>query len=257
LEWTTIIEHLLRIVSEYDGEFVQLAANLLNVMCYKEEMSRQVRGQHGNIILINQLKKSKDLSTTLYISRVILTLCMETDNIKEFRGLGLVSLLIKIVESSANPLEVINALKILTDMTLDDETSFHIRVHGSYAITSLIFQYHPSQYPEDLSEEVRPGLYEIQLNALQCVRFMYSVERNRKYFRKVFPPHIFASFIDIGNYIKEISPYQATLKIINSLSQSEVETMKEGLEALKETSETQQTREIAGYTVSEMIVMLI
>ena len=245
---------LLRIINEYEGEFIQLAANLLNIMCYKEDMSRQVRTQKGNLMLVNQLKKSKDLSTTLYLSRVIITLCMETDNIKEFRGLGLVGLLIRCIELSQDPLEVINSLKILIEMTLDDETSVYIRVHGSYAITSLILQYHPSQYPEDLSEEIKPGLYEIQLNALQCIRFVYSVERNRKYFRKVFPPQIFASFIDIGNYVKEISGYQSTLKLVNTLGQREVESIKDGLLVLKENSETLPTRDIAGYTVGEVLV---
>jgi hypothetical protein len=226
-------------------------------MCHKEEMSRQLRNQRGNVTIINKLKVSKDLSTTLYLSRVIITLCMETDNIKEFRALGLVGLMIKSIEKSQNPLEIINALKILTEMTLDDETSVYIRVHGSYSITSLILQYHPSQYPEDLSDEIKPGLYEVQLNALQCIRFIYSAERNRKYFRKVFPPQIFASFIDIGNYVKEISNYQSTLKLVNGIGLSEVDSIKEGLVVLKESTDTLQTRDIAGYSVGEVLVSLI
>ena len=245
---------LLRIISEYDGEFIQLAANILNAICGNDEMSRQVRSLRGNVILLNQLKKSKDLSTTLYISRVIMTLCMETDNIKEFRALGLVGLLIKVIENSQDPLEVINALRILIDMTLDDDTSVYIKQHGGFAIISLIVQYHPSQYPEDYPEEIKPGLYEIQLNALQCIRFIYSIERNRKYFRKVFSPQIFSNFIDIGNYVKEISAYQPTLKLINNLSQAETETLKEGFLVLKESGETQPTREIAGYLVGEVLV---
>ena len=255
LEKTCIIELLLRIISEYDGEFIQLSANLLNILCYKEEMSRQVRNQRGNLILVNQLKKSKELSITLCLSLVILALCMETDNIKEFRTLGLVGLMIKNIESSQNPLEIINSLKILIDMTLDDETSYYIRVHGSFGITSLIFQYHPSQYPEDLADDIKPGLYEVQLNALQCIRFLYSVERNRKYFRKVFPPQIFASFIDIGNYVKGVSNYQSTLKLINSLGQDDVENIKEGLFSLKESPESIHTREIAGYNIGEILVL--
>jgi NIMA (never in mitosis gene a)-related kinase len=248
-----VIELLLTIISEYEGEFIQLAANILNSMCANDEISRAVRSQRGNVILVNQLKKSKDLPTTLYISRLIMTLCMETDNIKEFRALGLVGLLIRVIEKSQDPLEVINALKILIDMTLDDDTSFYIRQHGAFAILSLIVQYHPSQFPEDFSEEIKPGLYEIQLNALQCIRFLYSIERNRKYFRKVFSPQIFASFIDIGNYIKEISAYQPTLKLLNSLSQRETEMLKEGFLLLKDSNENLPTREIAGYSVGSVL----
>ena len=52
LEKTCIVELLLRIISEYDGEFIQLASKLLNSICENEEMSRQVRMQRGNLIML-------------------------------------------------------------------------------------------------------------------------------------------------------------------------------------------------------------
>ncbi|CAG9332843.1 NEK10 [Blepharisma stoltei] len=253
LEKTSIVELLLRIISEYEGEFIQLASNLLNVMCHKEEMSRQVRLQRGNLIMMNAFQKSKDLASKLYLSRVILTLCMDTENVREYKNLGLISLLLKVIGSSEHPLEVINALKLITEMTLDDETAVYIRTQGAHLISYCLIQYHPLNYPEGLSDEIKPGLYEIQLNALQCIRFLYSIERNRKYFRRIFPPHIFASFIDVGNYIKDITAYQGTLKIINSISQSELETIEKGIQEMKETQDPAQGREIGGYVIGELI----
>ena len=52
IQKTTAVELLLRIISEYEGEFVHLAANLLNTLCMNEEMSRQVRVQRGNMIML-------------------------------------------------------------------------------------------------------------------------------------------------------------------------------------------------------------
>jgi NIMA (never in mitosis gene a)-related kinase len=44
---------------------------------------------------------------------------------------------------------------------------------------------------------------------------LYSVEKNRKAFKLIFPPEIFGSFIDIGNYNKEFQLYIPLLKKFN------------------------------------------
>jgi NIMA (never in mitosis gene a)-related kinase len=41
------------------------------------------------------------------------------------------------------------------------------------------------------------------------------LEKNRKAFKLVFPPEIFGSFIDIGNYNKDFAPYIPLLKKFN------------------------------------------
>ena len=57
------------------------------------------------------------------------------------------------------------------------------------------------QYSNDLNEDIKTN-HEIQLQCLRTLRFLYSVEKNRKSFKLVFPPEIFGSFIDIGNFNK-------------------------------------------------------
>ena len=57
------------------------------------------------------------------------------------------------------------------------------------------------QYSNDLNEDIKTK-HEIQLHCLRTLRFLYSVEKNRKSFKLVFPPEIFGSFIDIGNFNK-------------------------------------------------------
>jgi len=47
------------------------------------------------------------------------------------------------------------------------------------------------------------------------LRFLYSVEKNRKAFKLIFPPEIFGSFIDIGNYNKDFQSYIPLLKKFN------------------------------------------
>jgi hypothetical protein len=56
-------------------------------------------------------------------------------------------------------------------------------------------------YSEDQNEDVKIK-HEIQLHCLRTLRFLYSIEKNRKAFKLVFPPEVFGSFIDIGNFNK-------------------------------------------------------
>lgn len=49
LEATSIVELALRIVNDYEGEYVILAASLLTHVCKNLEMSRQVRVQRGTL----------------------------------------------------------------------------------------------------------------------------------------------------------------------------------------------------------------
>jgi NIMA (never in mitosis gene a)-related kinase len=47
------------------------------------------------------------------------------------------------------------------------------------------------------------------------LRFLYSVEKNRKTFKVIFPPSIYGAFIDVGNFNKEFKAYIPLLKKLN------------------------------------------
>lgn len=44
----------------------------------------------------------------------------------------------------------------------------------------------------------------IAAHAFRTLRFVFSTERNRKLFRRLFPPDLFASFIDVGQYERDL-----------------------------------------------------
>jgi serine/threonine protein kinase len=55
-----------------------------------------------------------------------------------------------------------------------------------------------------LTQHSRSGdeqIQELHGHALSTMRILFSLEKNRKVFRRVFPPHIFDAFIDKGQYI--------------------------------------------------------
>lgn len=69
-------------------------------------------------------------------------------------------------------------------------------------------------YSEDQNEDIKIK-HEIQLHCLRTLRFLYSIEKNRKAFKLVFPPEIFGAFIDIGNFNKNFQAYIPLLRKIN------------------------------------------
>jgi NIMA (never in mitosis gene a)-related kinase 10 len=50
------------------------------------------------------------------------------------------------------------------------------------------------------SRSLEPHIQELHGHALRTMRILFSLEKNRKVFRRVFPPHIFDAFIDKGQY---------------------------------------------------------
>ena len=53
-----------------------------------------------------------------------------------------------------------------------------------------------------------------------CHRYLFSMERNRRVFKKLFPPDLFVTFIDIGHYNSRLSAYSKLVHTINNLSVS-------------------------------------
>ena len=49
----------------------------------------------------------------------------------------------------------------------------------------------------------------LQANAFRSLRFLFSLERNRRLFKMLFTPQLFGQFIDVGHYHTELKPYYA------------------------------------------------
>jgi NIMA (never in mitosis gene a)-related kinase len=73
------------------------------------------------------------------------------------------------------------------------------------------------------------------LHCLRCLRFLYSVEKNRKPFKQVYPHEIFGAFIDVGNYNKDFESYIPLLKKFNmKLPVKTLEQIKQNFESMNQ-----------------------
>jgi hypothetical protein len=153
--------------------------------------------------------------------------------------------------SSLSP-SVLNGLLIcLTQLSVDDENnyllrSFHaIYTFGLYFLVTAHFpdpntsdndpnKWDPNSHrtidttlsPNKNGESSRERDREIHemlilsAHALRALRFLYSLERNRKFFKRLFiSPDLYLEFIDIGHYNINIEPYIAYCKYYQKQSQ--------------------------------------
>ena len=58
----------------------------------------------------------------------------------------------------------------------------------------------------------------LQANAFRSLRFLFSLERNRRLFKMLFTPQLFGQFIDVGHYHTELKPYYALVDAVNAFS---------------------------------------
>ena len=116
----------------------------------------------------------------------------------------------------------------LTNLSLNDANNVKIRLHGAHIIGKLLMdncpqlnRENPKVYVEnDAGENLRVS-HELQMHCLRCLRFLYSVEKNRKAFKVIFPPNLFGAFIDVGNYNKDFQSYIPLLKKLNKKTNEE------------------------------------
>ena len=57
----------------------------------------------------------------------------------------------------------------------------------------------------------------LQGNAFRTLRFLFSMERNRRMFKRLFPPNLFNRFINIGHYVRKMDLYKTLVLDINNL----------------------------------------
>ena len=77
------------------------------------------------------------------------------------------------------------------------------------------------------------GNTDVLVHALRLLRFLYSTEKNRAVFKNLFPPDIFANFIDIGNYVYDINAYRPVVNVIVNMPQSSKTRLAASLDAIK------------------------
>ena len=95
---------------------------------------------------------------------------------------------------------------------------------------------------------------EVQAHAFRALRFAFSVERNRRMFKRLFPPSLFAAFIDVGHYKQDMAPYRALARAWRSLGDEEARAAAAAFEEIDATrGGAARARAVGEYALTEIL----
>ncbi|XP_071803322.1 serine/threonine-protein kinase Nek10-like isoform X1 [Asterias amurensis] len=271
------IETLLRIIQEYDILSRKLAAVLLRYLCVESQVKEQVKICDGIPILLSVLH-CDNIKLLLDVVWCVVLLSGDPDTSNDVRIMGGIPLLLSLLQgkhfttdqtpTSSLPsasssgrmlsfpeeteevqLADILALQsaccsALTELVLNDTNGQQIVLNnGVYCLGMLIF---PQETSNTRDAEAVSNL---QKNAFRTLRFLFSMERNRQMFKRLFPPDLFEEFIDVGHYVKEINNYKKLVTRVNSLSEEKIQEIQLKFQEANQNKEP--SKSISGYLVYE------
>ncbi|KAK1896049.1 Serine/threonine-protein kinase Nek10 [Dissostichus eleginoides] len=254
-----IVENLLLILQEYDLLSKRMGAELLRLLSPVWQVREQLRGLEGLPVLLSLLN-AQHLKLLWSVAWILVQLCEDPDTRAEIRSWGGVQQLLRLLHSdrqyicdrsSIETLSSANAAgrihrehirdelspqeeedntmalqsaccTVLTELSLDDTSAHHIvQENGVYIIVKLI-----------LPQNQRPKSTSLQCYAFRTLRFLFSVERNRHLFKRLFPTDLFELFIDVGHYMRDLTAYEGLQTKVSLYTEEEVDSLKESIETV-------------------------
>ncbi|XP_069716167.1 serine/threonine-protein kinase Nek10-like [Phaenicophaeus curvirostris] len=274
----TIVENLLMILREYDLLSKRLTAELLRLLCAESLVKEQIKMHEGVPVLLSLLH-SDHIKLLWSIVWILVQVCEDPETSVEIRIWGGIKQLLHILQgkrnlvsdrssfgslSSANAAGRIQHLHLSDDLSPDEmqENTFSLQAACCAAITELVL--HETNACQVVQAN---GIYTIaklilpnrgrnaeKANLLQCyafraLRFLFSMERNRHIFKRLFPADLFEIFIDIGHYVRDIGAYEELVSKLNLLKGDELKQIAESIESMNQNKAP--TKHIGNYAILE------
>lgn len=104
----------------------------------------------------------------------------------------------------------------LTELVMNDANAQQIvQSNGIYTLGCLILPPCEKCSPDEIKL-----CKSLQKYGFRALRFLFSMERNRRLFKRLFPSDLFEMFINIGHYKQDLNEYKPLVEKINGLSVS-------------------------------------
>ncbi|NXE03682.1 NEK10 kinase, partial [Lophotis ruficrista] len=272
----TLVENLLVILHEYDLLSKRLTAELLRLLCAESQVKEQIKIYEGVPVLLSLLH-CDHIKLLWSVVWILVQVCEDPETSVEIRIWGGIKQLLHILQgernlvsdrSSVGSLSSANAAGRIQHLHLSDylspdekqENIFSLQAACCAAITELVLN-------ETNAYQVvqANGIYTIaklilpnkernteKANLLQCyafraLRFLFSMERNRHIFKRLFPTDLFEIFIDIGHYVRDISAYEELVSKLNLLKEGELKQIAESIESMNQNKAP--TKHIGNYAI--------
>ncbi|XP_075351686.1 serine/threonine-protein kinase Nek10 isoform X1 [Mycteria americana] len=274
----TIVENLLVILHEYDLLSKRLTAELLRLLCAESQVKEQVKMYEGIPVLLSLLH-SDHIKLLWSVVWILVQVCEDPETSVEIRIWGGIKQLLHILQgernlvsdrssvgslSSANAAGRIQHLHLSDDLSPDEmqENTFSLQAACCAAITELVlnetnaYQVVQANGIYTIAKLILPNKERnaekadlLQCYAFRALRFLFSMERNRHIFKRLFPTDLFEIFIDIGHYVRDISAYEELVSKLNLLKEDELKQIAESIESVNQSKAP--TKHIGNYAILE------
>ena len=274
-------EILLRILMDYESSFKQIAAELIELLLCERTFLQDTILHDGTAAILSMLH-TEDVNLQMPLLRILQRLTEFANCVKEIRQVGGINVLLAVLSTPVAPQVAAAICTVLTTMALDDETALQIRkANGVYLLGLLLLQntaHRANATPNSASSAeanassddvptVGPAAQEISCTApndsepsqellaahvFRALRFVFSTERNRKLFQRLFPPDLFAAFIDLGHYVRQLETYLPLANQFSQLSSEAKGKMQEAFSDINMVKGPSQHR-VKDYVVQEML----
>ncbi|ELW62498.1 Serine/threonine-protein kinase Nek10, partial [Tupaia chinensis] len=215
----------------------RLTAELLRLLCAEPQVKEQVKLYEGIPVLLSLLH-SDHLKLLWSVVWILVQVCEDPETSVEIRIWGGIKQLLHILRgdrnfvsdrssigslSSANAAGRIQQLHLSEDLSPREiqENIFSLQAACCAALTELVLN-------DTNAHQV------VQCYAFRALRFLFSMERNRPLFKRLFPTDLFEIFIDIGHYVRDISAYEELVSKLNSLVEDELKQIAENIESINQ-----------------------
>ncbi|XP_066861970.1 serine/threonine-protein kinase Nek10 isoform X3 [Kogia breviceps] len=219
------------------AEPTRLTAELLRLLCAERQVREQVKLYEGVPILLSLLH-SDHLQLLWSVVWILVQICEDPETSVEIRIWGGIKQLLHILRgdrnfvsdhssirslSSANAAGRIEQLHLSEDVSPREiqENTFSLQAACCAAVTELVLD-------DTNAHQV------VQCYAFRALRFLFSMERNRPLFKRLFPTDLFEIFIDIGHYVRDISAYEELVSKLNLLVEDELKPIAENIESINQ-----------------------
>lgn len=254
---TSTIENIIQSIKNEKMETTVIIFDLIIILIDHSEFRSMFMFLGGYLVLINILKNhskidKESLSKILFL---IQTIYKNEENLGDTINSSVITNLFDILLNSANPDYLVNKiiLNIFSAFALNDDLNVMIRSNWLESLFKLLTSLAVKiKTISDESNEKNLILVN-QTIIIRILRLIFSLEKNRKFFKQMFPTSIFSQFIDIGNYKHNLNLYQPFVDSFNNLSLNELTEMTKKCEKISSLSEKEILQTIGGYKIIEMI----
>ena len=234
------------IVSSHDNHSQLLAGDLLLLLSLDLSSQQEIKDFDllpDCIVLIQSATLSEDVKKK--VLKALQKILVEEELMEEFRIHGGIPILVKAISFGngvpANSAFLHSCLQLLSALCIYDPCAKQIvECNGIYHISRHLTIGKTSNEQRKLNADV-----------FRTLRYLFSLESNRRPLKRLFPTHIFEAFIDVGHYVYSLDAYSHLCQMLETLSPDEENALKVNISSLDQNKEP--IGSVGGYSVLEVL----